>query len=105
MTIAHQNMFESLRVLTHKKFPNPMSPTNAIAAINSIAERCQVIAPESGTQHFALALMKKHKLTGDKIFDAYLAATVLAIGITTIATDNTKDFLPFEGITVFNPFS
>jgi predicted nucleic acid-binding protein len=104
MTIAHQNIFESLRVLTHKKFPHPMSPVEAATAVGNIAERCHVIAPDPSTHHIAIALMQKHKLTGDKIFDAYLAATALSTGITTIATDNVKDFLPFEGISAINPF-
>lgn len=104
MSVAHQNILESLRVLTHKKFPNPMTPASAITVVNSIVERCYVIAPEPGTHHIAMAFIQKHKLAGDKIFDAYLAATALSIGITTIATDNVKDFLAFEGITAINPF-
>ena len=105
LALAHQNIFESLRVLTHKKFPNPMTPTDAITAIGNIADRCHIIAPDQGAHYIAMALMQKHKLTGDKIFDAYLTATALSTGITFIATDNTKDFLIFEGVTVINPFS
>ena len=104
MTIAHQNIFESLRVLTHRNFPSPMSSNGAVRAINSIAVHCNVIAADQGAHHIAMALTKKHKLVGDKIFDAYLAATALSEGIKTIATDNTKDFSDFEGITLINPF-
>ena len=105
ISIAHQNIFESLRVLTHKKFPNPMSASDAISAINNIAEHTHVISADQGAHHIAMALIQKHKLTGDKIFDAYLAATALSLGINTIATDNIKDFLGFEGLTLINPFN
>ena len=105
IVLAHQNILESLRVLTHKKFQYPMSPGDAIEAISSIAERCHVIAPDPGSHHIALALVQKHDLAGDKIFDAYLAATALSAGIGLIVTDNSKDFLVFENIMVINPFS
>lgn len=104
MSIAHQNILESLRVLTHKKFPNPMSSTDAIMAVSNIAERCRVITPDPVTHYLAMELIEKHELTGDKIFDAYLAATALSIGITTVATDNVKDFLLFEGLAAISPF-
>ncbi len=102
--VAHQNIFESLRVLTHPKFQTPMSTSDAIAAINAITENCRIVAPSYETHEIALALVKKHGLTGDKVFDAYLTATSLSAGITTIATDNVKDFLSFKEVTVINPF-
>jgi predicted nucleic acid-binding protein len=104
LVTAHQNVFESLRVLTHPKFQAPMPSIEAIAAINAITEHCRIIAPGYDTLEIALALVKKHQLSGDKIFDAYLTATALSAGLTTIATDNTKDFLPFSEVSIMNPF-
>jgi predicted nucleic acid-binding protein len=104
LTVAHQNIFESLRVLTHHRFQTPMSPTEAIAAVTAITEHCHIITPGYETHEIAIALIKKHGLTGDKVFDGYLAATALSAGISTIATDNAKDFLPFKDLSVVNPF-
>lgn len=104
LVVAHQNVFESLRVLTHPKFQTPMSPTDAINAISAITDHCRIIAPDYETLEIALALVKKHTLTGDKIFDAYLTATALSVGVPTIATDNTKDFLLFKEVNTINPF-
>jgi predicted nucleic acid-binding protein len=81
-----------------------MSSSDAIAAINNIAENVHVISADQGAHHIAVALIQKHDLAGDKVFDAYLAATALSVGIKTIATDNVKDFLTFEGIKLINPF-
>lgn len=104
LVLAHQNIFESLRVLTHGKFAHPMAPAAALQAVESIAKHCTIIAPDAKALHIAEALVQKHGLAGDKIFDAYLAATALAAGVSTIATDNTKDFACFEGLKVINPF-
>jgi toxin-antitoxin system PIN domain toxin len=104
MAIAHQNIFESLRVLTHPKFQNPMTSAAAIAAINAISNHCRIFAPDYETHEIALALIKKHGLAGNKIFDAYLTATALSTGITSIATDNTQDFMPFKEVSLINPF-
>jgi predicted nucleic acid-binding protein len=104
LVLAHQNVLEAFRVLTHNRFPRPMNTAAAAQAINAIAEVCRVIAPDQTAHYIALALIEEHSLTGDKIFDAYLTATAMAAGISTIATDNTKDFAAFKGVTVINPF-
>lgn len=104
LIVAHQNIFESLRVLTHSKFPKPMKIGDALGAIENILKGCTVISPDYRTHRFTLELIKKHKLSADEIFDAYLVATALGSGLDTIATDNTKDFQKFTEIKVLNPF-
>lgn len=38
--IAHQNIIETIRILTHPKFPNPMKIENALSAIeNEVIEK------------------------------------------------------------------
>ena len=104
LVVAHQNIFESLRVLTHPKFPNPMKIDKAIDAIESILSECTVISPDYRTHRITLELIKKYSLSADKIFDAYLVATALGNDIGIIATDNTKDFKKFKEIKIINPF-
>jgi len=104
LELAHQNIFETLRVLTHPKFSNPMTPTEAQEALWAIVDACKVIYPNNKTHYLALELIKENNLFGNQIFDAYLAATALSNNITTIATDNIKDFKKFK-INVFNPFA
>ncbi len=103
LTLAHQNIFETLRVLTHTKFTSPMSPSGATEAVGRIINACRIIAPDYKTQPLTLELIKKHNLSADRIFDAYLVATALSHNITTIATDNEKDFKKYP-ITILNPF-
>lgn len=104
LVVTHQNIFESLRVLTHSKFPKPMKIGDAMEAIENILEGCTVISPDYRTYRIALELIKKYELSGDLIFDAYLVATALGNNVDIIATDNTKDLKKFIEIKTINPF-
>ena len=105
LQVAHQNIFETLRVLTHAKFPNPMKTNEAVGAVESIIKACDIIAPDYKTHRIALELIKKYKIVSNQIFDAYLAATAISNGVDTLASDNIKDLQKFSEITVVNPFS
>lgn len=104
LEITHQNVLEAIRVLTHRKFSHPMSLKNALDAILTIAKSCHVMSPNQSTYYITIELIKSHRLTGNRIFDAYLAATSLSNGINTIATDNVGDFKNLTEIKIINPF-
>jgi len=105
LTIADQNILESLRILTHPKFsPLPLSMEDAVDALMAIVKNSRVIHPDYKTRDIALEFVKRSNLVADQVFDAYLAATALSNGINIIATDNVKDFQKFP-IKVLNPFS
>lgn len=103
--IADQNIFETLRIITHPNFPKPMEPKKALDAIIKLTENCRIITPNSRTQIIAFQLIKKLEIKSTRVFDAYLAATALSNSINTIATDNLRDFKKFVEIKVFNPFA
>lgn len=105
MVFAHQNVIEALRVLTHRQFPHPMKTTDALTAIESITEIATIISPTTETYAFTQALLKKYQRTADKVFDLYLVATMLSHSITTIGTDNERDFVSIEEIKTVNPFT
>ena|SRR5579872_6846977 len=102
--VAQQNIFETLRILTHPKYPKPMNITDAIDTVQGICDALTVISPQQETYILALELIKKYGLTSDQVFDAYLLATMLSNEIRDIVTDNEKDFKGFEGIKILNPF-
>lgn len=105
LEVAHQNIFETLRVLTHPKFPHPMKIKDAIDAVERIIKVCNIISPDYRSHRIALELIKKHNLSSDQVFDAYLVATALNNDVKTIATDNTKDLQKFKELEVVNPFA
>lgn len=103
--VTHQNVLEALRVLTHRKFQKPMSIENAQQAVDAIVQHVRVVTPSSTAYELAKMLILEHQLVGNAIFDAYLAATALALGVSIIATDNVKDFRCYEKLTIVHPFS
>ena len=68
------------------------------------ARTLKKIFPSSVTFEKATELIRRHRVSRQEVFDAFLAATMLENGVTTIYTANTKDFLPFHELQVVNPF-
>jgi predicted nucleic acid-binding protein len=103
---THQNILETIRVLTHHKNPTPFHPEKAVQAIDTLvgSKNILVLTPTRDTHILAFGLIAKYQITGLEIFDAYLVATALSYNVTTIATENTKHFEKYEEVTVFNPF-
>ncbi|HYD34748.1 MAG TPA: PIN domain-containing protein [Vitreimonas sp.] len=105
IVFAQQNIFETLRILTHTKFPNPFSVKEATEAVRALTDQATVIFPTLETYDLALELIRKYQITGTEIFDAYLVATALSNGIEKIASDNTKHLQKYNEIKVVNPFN
>jgi predicted nucleic acid-binding protein len=105
LVISHQNILETLRVLTHPKFPHPVPLERAMFHMGVLIDAVKIIFPINSTVFTAQELLEKYHLSSNQIFDAYLVATTLSWGIDTIATDNTGDFAMMQEIKVLNPFS
>ena len=105
LVIAHQNIFEVLRVITHTKFLNPFGTTDAIDSLNSICLVAKIIYPTRETHDLALALIQEYNITGSEIFDAYLVATAMSNDCFEIATDNEKHLSKYREVKVINPFN
>lgn len=80
-----------------------MPVKDAIDAIERIMKVSKIITPNYMSHHIALEFIKKYELKGNRIFDAYLAATAISHGIDEIATDNEKDFKIYP-LVIINPF-
>jgi len=104
IAVAQQNILESVRVLTHSKFSNPMLSHEALGAVLVITDNAKLLTPNKTTYYLFMDLIDKYKLAGDKIFDGYLIATALSNGINVVATDNIKDFKDVSEIKTINPF-
>lgn len=104
LVVAHQNILEALRVLTHAKFASPMSFSAAETSVTAITNAATIIVPTEETIAIAIALMHKYTRAANRIFDAYLVATMLTHDMKRIATDNERDFTMYEEIAVLNPF-
>lgn len=98
--VAQQNVVETLRVLTHPVFPLPMKSKDALVAVDAIVTSLHLIGPTHETYMLTCMLMQKYDMSSNKIFDAYLVATMLSNGVHAIATDNERDFMVYEEIQV-----
>lgn len=103
--VAQQNIFETLRILTHPRFESPFSTKQALQAIREIVEQGVVIFPTIDTESLVYELIKKYEIVGSEVFDAVLVATALSCGVNTIVTDNVKHLGKYQEIEVINPFS
>ncbi len=72
-------------------------------ALDNVAEfrRIALFLDETGRVSAALCeLARTHGLTGKRIHDANIVATMGVHGVSILVTDNTSDFAGFPGITV-----
>jgi len=61
------------------------------------------ILPQESTVRRLVGLVEQHRLQGQRIFDAFLVATMLDNNVTTLYTLNTKDFEVYTELRVVNP--
>lgn len=105
--ITPQNVFEYISVVTSKKRVfNPVLTHVAVSAIEHFIESgIKIIYPSEESLNEGLKLTGKAKARGQKVFDVYLAATLIDNGVKFIITANTSDF-EFLGksLQVINPF-
>ena len=104
LVVAHQNVNEAIRLLTHPKTPKKISTKTAVKVVIKIISKLRIATPKPETFYLCINLLEKYNIKSNRVFDAYLVATMLTNGISEIATDNEKDFSAFKEIKVLNPF-
>lgn len=104
--VSVQNLAEMYPNLTGPKMEQPDAPSIARAKIQSIASlpTLQILPLTGDVQSLALELCEKHGITRQRYYDAQLAATMIAHGITTLITENAADFGDMVEIRAVNPF-
>lgn len=102
--VSHQVILESLRVLTHPKFKNPMNYESALKSVWAIVDALNIISPNPETIFITKELISKYQLGSNRIFDAYLVATAISNSVDIIATDNVRHFEGYKEIKILNPF-
>jgi predicted nucleic acid-binding protein len=101
--ITWQNLSEMYAVVTDgKRFPRPMTASQAVNVIESLLENenIKLVLPVTDTKKTFLNSLLGIKPKGQKVHDVFLAATFLSNGVTTLITQNTKDFLGIKSLKV-----
>lgn len=104
--IAAQILTEFYSVVTDAhRFQPPLAPAQAQRELQSyLSSRLGLILPKETTVSRMLDLLGSRSVRGGKIFDFFLAATMLDNGVQTIYTENTRDFEGLGEIEAINPF-
>lgn len=81
----------------------PILPKPAFSMIENYSNSpFRIIYPNINTSSVFSELFQKRPAKGGKIFDVFLAATMLSNNIPTIITANTKDFEGFLNIKIID---
>lgn len=102
--LAQQNLLEFYSVVTSpKRVIKPISPKEAFELVKMYEDsEFKIIFPDKETITTLSKLCKKIPQKGGKIYDAYLVATMLSNGISTVITANVRDFKGFPDIQVID---
>lgn len=97
--LTQQNLVELAAVLTRRGVTSEETKNY----LSSFAEAMPVLRPTVRTVGLFLEQMKKKSVKGAKVFDLYLAATLISNEISLLYTYNEKDFLGIEGLHLWKP--
>lgn len=105
--VSVQNLSEMYPNLTGPKMVYPDDPSVARAKISSIAAlpTIQVLPLTADVQSIAMEICEKYGITRQRYYDAQLVATMVTHGISTLLTENAKDFAGMTEITAVDPFA
>jgi predicted nucleic acid-binding protein len=106
LRLSPQILREFYAVITRSpKLPFSYLPAQALRAIKAyLASPIQLVYPTEATLSRALRIAVRKRITGLRIHDLYIAATMLDHEMRYIFTENAADFSGIPGITPINPF-
>jgi predicted nucleic acid-binding protein len=105
--IAAQILTEFYAVVTDpRRFQPALTPGQAQRELRTyLSSALKLIVPKEMTLTRMLNLLASRSVRGGRIFDVFLAATMLDNGVQRIYTENIDDFKGITGIDAVNPFS
>lgn len=104
--IAAQVLTEFYAVVTDpRRFQPALTAAQAHQELRSyLSSRLRLILPKETTVSRMLSMLGSRSVRGGRIFDIFLAATMLDNGVRTVYTENVRDFEGLDGIEAINPF-
>ena len=96
--ITQQNLVELTMVLTKAG-----AAENAFNIVRTFQEAMPVLRPTSETMEIFLKEMENRPVKGIKVFNLYLASTLISNGVELIYTYNDENFSGISGLRVWKP--
>jgi len=105
--IAAQILTEFYAVVTDpRRFQPALTPSQAQREVRTyLSSPLKLIVPKETTVTRMLNLLGSRPVRSGRIFDVFLAATMLDNGVQRIYTENVDDFKGIAAIDAINPFS
>jgi toxin-antitoxin system PIN domain toxin len=106
LCLTPQVLAEFYAVVTNPRRVTEAKPSEAVVEVitNLIAMPGLTLLPfPLDLVHRWMALLREHPVSGRKVFDVQLVATLLANGVRKLYTFNRTDFEPFAGLEVVTP--
>ncbi len=102
LAISGQIIREYLVVATREPEENGLglSPEDAVSNIETFLKRTAMIEESEDVSDYLADMVSKYNLTGKRIHDANIAATMKTYSIQLLVTENSGDFNEFDEITV-----
>jgi len=102
--ISTQIIREFFAIVTNKKYiKNPLSIEQANNQIKIFQFNYDVLIINEDVINCLIKLTEKYNITGQKVHDTTIVATMINYDITNIITYNNSDFKSFKEIKVINP--
>lgn len=95
--LTQQNLVELASALTRRGVPSKTAERH----LRDLAEAIPVLKPTAETLRFFLDKMKDSSVTGARLFDLYLTATLMSNGVDHFYTYNERDFQNIEGLHIW----
>lgn len=80
-----------------------LEPSAAIHNIKRFSKRLNLLEEGTDVSRRLTGLVERFDLKGKRIHDANIVATMLAVGVTKLVTDDTSDYRVFKEIDTFHP--
>jgi predicted nucleic acid-binding protein len=100
--LVPQVLLEFYATITGGRSQQPLPPDDAWDLIEALQAGLPVLGPRAECVAILARLVRGEQVSGQRIFDAYLAAQMRSHGVTEICTDNVKHFA-FAGIGPVRP--
>ncbi len=97
--VTQQNLVELAAALTKRGVPSQAVKEY----VQGFMETIPVLRPATETLRVFLSEMEGKSIRGARLFDLYLAATLLSNGVEFLYTYNEKDFSDIAGLRVWKP--
>ena len=97
--ITTATLAEFLRATTHANIGMRWTPHEACEVIEELCDSpsLQVLAPGPNFSQVLAQIVRKHHLTGNRIFDAQIAAICVTNAVSEIVTED-RSFVPVAGL-------